>query len=170
MALKKPKEVPKIPKTREKSINKVKLITPKEKEGSLEFICKVFFYFNPHLKKQQYGIQVETVKQFSVMSYELTLKGAKSGKEIDISVMGLRAKQSYLNMAGPAYGEIYFDDLYGRHTINVIKQDGTINSAVFDFNIFKKEIVLSEEYLPEKKNNRRFCSFETAEEYFTFGD
>lgn len=169
MALKKPKDVPKLSKSREKSIDKVKTITPKEKEGELEYTCKVYFYFNPHLKKQQYAVLIETTKLFSVLNYEITLNSSKKNKEIDVSIVGLKAVQAYLTQPGPANGEVFFDDVYGEFTVNVIKQDGTINSAVYNFNIFKKEILLIKEFLPEKKNNRRFCTFAVAEEYFTFG-
>jgi hypothetical protein len=51
---------------------------------------------------------------------------------------------------------------------NVIKQDGSINSVVIDFNIYKKEMILVEESMPDKKNNRLFCSFKLAPERNTF--
>lgn len=170
MPLKKPTVVPKIPKTREKSLDKLKSATPLDKAGETEYKCKVYFYYSTHQKKQQYCFLIETVKQFSVLNYELKLNSKTNKKEIDISIVGLAANQTYLTESGPAVGEVCFDDLYGEKIINIIKQDGTINSAVFSFNIFKKEIVLLKEFLPKKKNNRKFCSFEVASNYFTFGN
>ncbi|MBZ0200308.1 MAG: hypothetical protein K8H86_10600, partial [Ignavibacteriaceae bacterium] len=131
MALKKPTDVPRIPKTRKKSIDKLKSSTPLEKEGGIEYICKVYFYFNSHQKKQQYCFSIETVKQFSALNYELKLNSDKTKKEIDISILGLTASQTYLTESGPAVGEVCFDDLYGEQIVNIIKQDGSINGAVF---------------------------------------
>ena len=169
MALKRQKKVPQIPRTREKSIDKMKYSTPKEKGGEIEYICNVYFYFNPHSKKQQYCFSVEKIKLFSSLNYELTLMAEKKKKEIDISVLGLKAKQVYFTESGPAVGSVCFEDVYGEHIVNLIKPDGTINSADFSFNMFKKEIILLKEFMPAKKNNRKFCKFKVVNSYFTFG-
>ena len=66
--------------------------------------------------------------------------------------------------------EFVFEDLIGEHTVNVLKQDGCINSALFNFNIYNRTIDLVQEFLPEKKNNRLFCKFEVAEDEFSFAD
>lgn len=170
MALKKPKDVTQIARARVKSIDKMKDSTPKEKKGALEYICNVYFYFNPYSNIQQYCFSVETIKLFSSLNYELTLKAEKNKKEIDISILGLKAKQIYFTESGPAKGNVCFEDIFGKHIVNIIKPDGTINSAVFNFNIFKKELVLLKEFIPAKKNNRKFCNFKVANSYFTFGN
>lgn len=43
MALKKPKEVPEIPKSREKSIDKLKKAKPAKKKTEIEFNCRISF-------------------------------------------------------------------------------------------------------------------------------
>ena len=68
----------------------------------------------------------------------------------------------------PANAEIDFEELFGEYTVNIIKQDGSINSVIVNFNIFKKEIVIVKEFLPEKKNNSKFCTFEVDENKFTY--
>jgi len=52
--------------------------------------------------------------------------------------------------------------------VNVIKQDGSMNTAVFEFNYFKREIKLVKSFVPEKKNNRMFCEFLVSEKNFSF--
>ncbi len=168
MPLKKPKSVPGIPKTREKTTEKLKKAVPSKKSDEIEYHCKFYFFYNSLNKIQQYAVEFETTRLFSVLNYQLSVNGRKSKNVIDISVLGLKATNSYTNEPGPAYGVIYFDELYGKHTINIIKQDGSINTAVLDFNVFKKSIELTAESVPEKKNNSRFCTFEIAEEKFTF--
>ncbi len=168
MPLKKPKSIPEIPKTRKKNMEKIKESIPGVKNNDIEFKCHVYFYYNRAAKSQNYAIEIETTRHFSVLNYNLTVSGKKSKNVIDINVLGLKASNSYINEPGPAIGIIYFDELYGNNTINIIKQDGGINSAVFYFNIYKKKIELIEEVLPEKKNNSRFCAFDIDEKKFTF--
>jgi hypothetical protein len=61
-----------------------------------------------------------------------------------------------------------FEDLIGDFTVNVVKQDGAVNTGEYYFNIYKKEIVLKEQYKPKKKNNRLFCKFSVAVDEFSF--
>ncbi|NWF88383.1 MAG: hypothetical protein HXY50_02870 [Ignavibacteriaceae bacterium] len=159
MPLKKPKTVPKIAKARSKSIDKLKESVPIKKEDELEYNCSLSFKFNPLKKIQQYSVKLNTIKLFSSMNYSITTQSKKEKKIIDISILGLTPRQTYFTQAGPADSELLFEDLYGEYTLNIIKKDGSINSALVDFNVFKKEIKILKEFLPEKKNNRKFCSF-----------
>lgn len=168
MPLKNPIEVPKIPKTRKKTTESLKNTIPSEKTGSVEYICKAYYNFDKSLGKQTCNISLETVKEFTVLNYVLSTDVKKIKNMIDISILGLNTQQSYYTVVSPAKAELFFEELFGKHTINIIKQDGSINSAVFDFNIYKKEIKLVEEFLPKKKNNKKFCSFEVSEKDFTF--
>ena len=168
MPLKKPKNVPKIPKTRDKTIDSAMDSVPRKKESEIEYVCKVYFHYNLKQNQQEYCINIHTIKEFSTLNYELTVKSNKSKNNIDIVLSGLKTNQTYISEVKPAEAKLYFKDLYGKHTVNIIKQDGSINSAIFDFNVFKKEIKLVEEFLPEKENNRKFCSFKVENEKFTF--
>lgn len=159
MPLKKPKSVPKIAKARKKTIEKMKEAVPIKKESEIEYNCLISFKYNPQKKIQQYTFALETAKLFSNMNYSITTEYKKDKKVIDISILGLTPKQTYFTEPGPAFSEILLEDLYGEYTVNVIKKDGSINSAVVDFNVFKKEIKLIKEFLPPKKNNRKFCAF-----------
>lgn len=168
MSLKKPKDVPNVPKAREKNIDKLKKSTPAKKKTEIEFNCKIYFHKDGTNGKQKYRFEVETTKIFSFLNYKLTAQARKEKKTIDISLLGLTALNDYMARVQPANVELDFEELFGEFTINIIKQDGSINSALVNFNIFKKEIELVKEFLPEKKNNSKFCTFEIAKVKFTY--
>jgi hypothetical protein len=170
MSLKRPKDVPKIPKAREKTIDKLKDATPKikPKESEIEYNCFLFFHKDTKTAKQKYAIIIDTVKQFTALNYELTVLAKKNKNVIDISILGLKNLDNYRTEVKPASAEIYFDDLFGKITVNVIKQDGSINSGLYEVNVYKKHMELIEEFLPPKKNNRKFCSFFVDKKRFSF--
>lgn len=168
MALRKPNEIPKLSKAREKTIDKLKKAIPKKKKEEIEFVCKFFFFYDKAEKKQKCRILIETVKLFTTLNYKISLQYRKIKNEIDISIFGLAARNDYLTEVKPAYEVVDFDDLYGEHIINIIKQDGSINSVRIEFNLYKKQINLIEEFIPPKKNNGKFCNFEVAESMFSF--
>lgn len=168
MPLKKPKSSQKISKPRKKSISKIKEAVPAKKKSELEYNCKIAFKYNPQKKIQQYAITLETEKLFSSMNYGISTHSIKEKKTIDLSILGITPKQTYFTQPGPARNEVYFEELYGEYTVNIIKKDGSINSALIDFNVFKKDIKLIDEFLPPKKNNRKFCAFYIDKENFSF--
>jgi len=168
MSLKKPKDIPDIPKSREKGIEKLKKSTPLKKKSEIEFNCKIYFYKGGTNGKQKYRFEIETLKIFSFLNYKLTAQSKKEKKIIDISLLGLTALNDYLAKVQPAKVEIDFEELFGEYTVNIIKQDGSINSAIVNYNIFKKEIELVKEFLPDKKNNGKFCTFEVDRESFSY--
>lgn len=168
MPLKKPKSIPKIVNPRRKTIEKIKKATPIIKNAEIEYDCKIAFRYNPQKKVQEYAFTLKTEKLFSSMMYGITTETNKNKKVIDISILGLTPKQTYLSKPGPATAEIIFENLYGDYTLNIVKKDGSINSAVLDFNVFKKDIKLLSEFLPAKKHNRKFCAFSIDQKNFTF--
>jgi hypothetical protein len=168
MPLRKQARIPKIPKNRKKSIDALKKATPLKKKSEIEYFAKVFFEYNTIEKKQLYVLQLRTAQEFSFLNYEVSAEVRKRKNIVDISLMGLRTKQSYLVIPQPAISNFYFEDLFGEYTFNIIKQDGSINSAKYHFNLFKKELKLVNEFMLAKKNNRKFCKFEIATDLFTF--
>ena len=168
MSLRKLEKIPIVSKPRKKTIASVKKATPQKKEGLTEYVVHVFFKYDQILKKQFSVISLSTVKLFTSLSYEISVDVQKGKNTIDISILGLNTRQSYYVSPNPASTELLFENLFGKITINVVKQDGSINSALFDFNIYKKDIKLSEISLPKKKNNRIFTRFEVAAESFSF--
>ncbi|NCQ18788.1 MAG: hypothetical protein GW805_10745 [Ignavibacteria bacterium] len=161
-------KMPKISKPRKKTTTTVKKTIPQKKEASVEYIVTVFFKFDQRLKKQFSVISLATVKLFTSLSYEISVDVQKGKNSIDIRLLGLNTRQSYYVSPNPASTELLFENLFGKFNINIIKQDGSINCALFDFNIYKKEIKLIEISLPKKKNNRMFVRFEVPTEFFSF--
>lgn len=170
MPLKKPKELPKIPKTRKKKPHAALLAVPEKKSDKLEYICKAFYKYDQSKKKQFCVFAIETIVEFTSFAYEVSVEVIQEKNVLDFVLMGLRAKPNVVPLVQPARTEIFFEDLIGDYTANVVKQDGAINTGEFHFNIFKKEIILIKQYKPKKKNNRLFCQFEIAEEEFSFSE
>ena len=168
MSLRKPKVLPKIPKTRKKKPHAALEAIPTKKPDKLEYYCKAFFKYDEKQKKQYYAFAIETVVEFTAFAYEVSVDVIKEKNVINLVVMGLKAKLNSVPRVQPARNESLFEDLFGEFTVNVVKQDGAINSADFYFNIYKKELLLLKQSIPKKKNNRLFCEFKVAEEEFSF--
>lgn len=170
MPLKKPKDLPKIPKSRQKKAENALKAIPEPKPDKLEYICKAFYGYDNIEKKQYCVFAIETVAEFTSFVYEVSVDVIKEKREIIIVILGLKALTNLAPQVKPARTEIPFEDLIGEYEVKVVKQDGAINAADYSFNIFKKEIKLLKEYKPKKKNNRLFCKFEVAEAEFSFGE
>lgn len=170
MPLKKPKDLPKIPKSRQKKAENALAAIPEPKEDKIEYKCKAYFDYDNVTKQKYVVFGVETVAEFTSFAYEVSLEVIKEKREILIVLLGLKALTNMAPQVQPARTDIPFEDLVGEYTVKVVKQDGAINAADYNFNIFKKEIKLLKEYKPKKKNNRLFCKFEIAEDEFQFAD
>lgn len=170
MPLKKPIGIPKIPKTRKKKAHAAISAIPTKKPDKLEYFCKAFYWYDEKKKKQYCAFRMETVAEFTSFAYEISVETIREKNIIYFIILGLKAKMDAIPVIQSANKIILFEDLIGDFTINVLKQDGAINSADLHFNIFKKEIVLNKEYKPKKKNNRLFCKFEISFDEFTFPD
>lgn len=170
MPLKRQKSVPEIPKSRGKKISVIKESVPEKKNSGIEYLCEIYFSADISKKRQYYCINLGTVLQFSNLNYELSVSATKQKNSIDIIILGLNTKPGYINNFGSARNEVIFENLYGKYTLNIIKQDGSINSAIVDFNIFKKSIELVKVFLPEKENNREFVKFEIAISKFIYSN
>ena len=163
-------DIPKIPKTRKKKAYAALEAVPVKKPDKLEYICKALFRYDEKTKRQHYVFVIETVVEFTSFAYEVTVEVIKEKSVLNFILMGLKAKTNVVPQVLPAKAELYFEDLIGDYTVNVVKQDGAINTGEYHFNIFKREILLVKQYKTKKKNNRLFCKFEVAEDEFTFPD
>lgn len=168
MSLKRPDTIPKIPKTRKKKGHAALDAIPAKKPDKLEYYCKAYYKFDETLRKQFCAFSLETVVEFTSFTYEISVEVIREKNVINFILMGLKANMNVVPLVQPASAEILFEDLIGDFTVNVVKQDGAINSGEFHFNIFKKEILLNKEYKPKKKNNRLFCRFFVDLENFSF--
>lgn len=168
MSLRKLKDIPKIPKTRKKKAHTALTAVPSKKPDKLEYICKALYKYNEKVKRQYYVFAIETVVEFTSFAYEVSVEVIKERNVLNFILMGLKAKTNVVPQVQPARTELYFEDLIGDYTVNVVKQDGAVNTGEYYFNIFKREIILKKQYKPKKKNNRLFCRFEVAVDEFTF--
>jgi len=168
LPLRKPDDKSDAPKPRAKKPAAAQDKIAVKKKDKIEYICKASFRYDDVSKKQLYVLSLETVVQFSSFAYEVSLSYTKERNVINISLLGIKTKSNMVPEASSAKTEIFFEELYGEHIVNVIKQDGSINTGVYDFNVYKKEIILVKKFVPEKKNNRLFCDFQIAGGPFTF--
>ena len=168
MSLKKPTDIPKIPKTRKKKAHSALSAVPAKKPDKLEYLCKAFYKYDEVSRKQFSVFAIETVVEFTSFAYEISVDVIQEKNVINFILMGLKAKMDVVPQVQPARTELSFRDLVGDYVVNVVKQDGAINTGEYHFNIYKKEILLNNQYKPKKKNNRLFCKFEVAEEEFSF--
>ena len=141
MPLKKPKDYPKLPKTRKKNIEAAKDAIPQKKEDKIEYICSAFFKYDSMVNKQFCTLRLQTIVEFTSFTYEISVASRITKNIIDITLLGLRAKINYLPQVEVAKTDLDFENLYGEYTVNIIKQDGSINSAVFNFNIYSGQII-----------------------------
>ncbi|MBN1301763.1 MAG: hypothetical protein JW995_11165 [Melioribacteraceae bacterium] len=168
MPLKNPDEIPKIPKTRKKKAGAAIEAIPEKKPDKLEYKCRAFFRYDKALREQKFVFRIETIAEFTSFAYEIAVDDLREKREFFFVLMGLKAKPNIIPLVQSAYTDLEYKDLVGEYKVNVVKQDGAINSAVFKFNLFSKEIILVDQFIPKKKNNRLFCEFGTAEELYAF--
>jgi len=159
LPLKKPSDLPKIPKTRKKKAEAAIAAIPQKKPDKLEYYCKAFFTYDQALQQQFVVFRVETVVEFTSFAYEVSTEVLKEKDHLYIILMGLKAETNIVPGIQSAKKDIIIEDVVGEFVINIVKQDGSINSGRYKLNIYNKEIELLEEFIPEKKNNRHFCTF-----------
>lgn len=168
MPLKRPDNLPKIPKTRKKKAEATLAAIPQKKPDKLEYICKASFQYNQAEKKQFVVFSIETIVEFTSFAYEISVEELREKDQLYLILMGLKAQSNIVPGVQPAKKEINIDDLVGEITVNLVKQDGSMNAGIYKLNIYSKEIELIKEFLPPKKNNRHFAKFEVDEDSSIF--
>ena len=168
MPLKKPTDLPKIPKTRKKKAEAAIAAIPQKKPDKLEYNCYASFRYDQSLKQQYLVVSIETIVEFTSFAYEVSTEILREKDQVYIILMGLKAKTNIVPGVQVAKKEVFFEDVVGELTINLVKQDGSINSGIYRLNIYNKEIEMVEEFQPPKKNNRLFAKFYVNEDDFSF--
>ncbi|NUN08194.1 MAG: hypothetical protein HUU54_03370 [Ignavibacteriaceae bacterium] len=139
---------------------------PKEEK---EYLVKFYFRYDELQKKQFYVISLETLKIFRTLSYGISVDVTKSKDTIDIKILGLNTKSSYIVQPKQAATELFFEDLYGNFKVLVHKHDKLFNSINASFNIFTKSISLKKDLSKAAKTaKKQFCVFEVDENKFSF--
>lgn len=139
---------------------------PKEEK---EYLIKFYFHYDNLQKKQYYVISLETLKIFRTLSYGISVDVVKQKDIIDIKILGLDTKSSYIVQPRQAATELFFEDLYGNYKVIIHKHDKLFNSVNASFNIFTKSITLKKDLTKAAKAvKKNFCVFEVDESKFTF--
>lgn len=89
MPLRRQEGVPKIPKTRKKTIDKMKSTTPVKTGDVIEYRAMVYYHYDEIKKKQFYVLTITTVKEFVFLNYLISVDVRKIKNVIDSSLFGL---------------------------------------------------------------------------------
>jgi len=162
MPLKKPTDIPKIPKTRKKKAESALTAIPEKKPDKIEYYCLSYFKYDRESRKQLHALTIQTVAEFTSFSYKLNVEVIKEKNVINLVIMGITPEINVAPEIKPAECELLLENLTGNFIVNVVKQDGCINSAEISFNIYNKEINILNEFVPQKTNNRLFCKFKVS--------
>lgn len=168
MPLKKPKSNLKIVKARTKNPLAVIQSTPEKKKGKVDYICSAYYYYDNAQKKTFSVFRLETSVFFSSFIYEISAEKLEREGKNYIVLYGISAKSNSAPVPSPAYVDFIFDIPQSDYEINIVKQDGCINSAVFQFDFENRNIELLSKSIPKKKNNRLFCDFKVDTDKFSF--
>lgn len=171
---KKPKKKPALKsetETVDSELKKSTLIEDRKRLGktNLEYYVRFYFEFDKVTGRQYYTIALSTFRLFSQLNYSITTKIKKQKDQITINLLGLSTNNSYYTNSYSAVSFLRLEELFGDFTVNVVKQDGTINSALVSFNIFNKTIEIRSTSSGNEGQDRIFCQFETDNSQFTFG-
>lgn len=155
----------------ETDVRKSALIEDRKRQGktNLEYYVRFYFNYDKATARQYYIIELSTFRLFSNLNYSITTKIKRQKDQITISLLGLSTNNSYYTNSYSAVSFIRFEELFGEFTVNVVKQDGTVNSAVVSFNIYNKTIEIRSTSSGKEGQDRIFCQFETDNSQFTFG-
>lgn len=164
-AVKSKKEAPDI------ESRKSALIEDRKRFGktNLEYLVRFYFSFDKVTGKQFYTVALSTYRLFSQLNYSITTKVKRQRDHITVNLLGLSTNNSYYTNSYSAVSFLRFEELFGDFTVNVVKQDGTVNSALVAFNIYNKSIEIRSTSSGNDGEDRIFCQFETDSSQFTFG-
>lgn len=171
---KKPKKKPALKsetETVDSELKKSTLIEDRKRLGktNLEYYVRFYFEFDKVTGRQYYTIALSTFRLFSQLNYSITTKIKKQKDQITINLLGLSTNNSYYTNSYSAVSFLRLEELFGDFTVNVVKQDGTINSALVSFNIYNRTIEIRSTSSGNEGQDRIFCQFETDNSQFTFG-
>lgn len=155
----------------ESELKKSTLIEDRKRLGkaNLEYYIRFYFDFDKTIGRQYYTAALSTVRLFSQLNYSITTKVKRQKDQITINLLGLSTNNSYYTNSYSAVTFLRFEELFGDFTVNVVKQDGTINSALVSFNVYNKSIEIRSTSSGNEGEDRIFCQFETENSQFTFG-
>ncbi len=105
----------------------------KKKQHEYQYTLNIFPYFDEKKKREVIRFVVQTVRIFVHFRYEILLSNSIKDNIIQLNIEGLHVPTILLPESGPAVGIIDYENLYGTYTLNVTKQNGSLNT--FTLNI-----------------------------------
>ena len=118
----------------------------KKKGREPEYSLNIFHHYDEKIKRNVIVFLVQTIRIFVSFRYEILLEEAVHGSVIDLKIVGLHVPELLMPQTGPAAGQRDFQELQGLYTLNVSKQDKTLN-------IFQIEILPDTVEIRQKPNN-----------------
>jgi hypothetical protein len=118
----------------------------KKKGREPEYSLNIFHHYDEKIKRNVIVFLVQTIRIFVSFRYEILLEETVHGSVIDLKIVGLHVPELLMPQTGPAAGQRDFQELQGSYTLNVSKQDKTLN-------IFQIEILPDTVEIKQKPNN-----------------
>ncbi|MEO8167686.1 MAG: hypothetical protein ABI623_05515 [bacterium] len=114
-----------------------------KKTNEFEYRLTIAPHVNERRQIPTVLITIETMKAFASFRYELSVQEKRNGKKILYTILGLKTPQLSLPASGTAQFIQEYDDLKGKHTIEVESLDGTTNEFTVNFTQKKMKVLSS---------------------------
>jgi len=118
----------------------------KKKGREPEYSLNIFHHYDEKIKRNVIVFLVQTIRIFVSFRYEILLEETVRGSVIDLKIVGLHVPELLMPQTGPAAGRRDFKELQGSYTLNISKQDKTLN-------IFQIEILPDTVEIRQRPNN-----------------
>jgi hypothetical protein len=114
-----------------------------KKPKAPEYLLRIFPHLDEHTNSTSVVIAVETLEVFTNFRYEILLEDRRSGKVIELKILGLHAPAMLMPGKGPAQARRHYTGLKGLYTIRVFKMDKELNEFLVEFS--PKKIAIRDE-------------------------
>ena len=109
-------------------------------EKGPDYTLNVFHDTAEQSKDPCVSFVVQTTKIFVSFRYDILMEADVSDRTVTLTIKGLHAPELLMPGSGPAYGAAQLQDLFGHYTLNVVKQDKTVNT--FDIDVGAEDITI----------------------------
>lgn len=107
-------------------------MTAKKKQEP-QYTLNIFTHFDEKTHRDVTVFLVQTTRIFVNFRYEILLDATVNSDKISLKILGLHVPSVLLPQSGPAVGIRQYDVLHGKYSMQIIKQDGTVNEFEVEF-------------------------------------
>jgi uncharacterized protein (DUF488 family) len=100
----------------------------RKKKRDPDYTLNIFHHYDEQTKRNVVVFLVQTTKIFVSFRYEILLENSLEGSVINIKIVGLHVPELLMPQTGPARGRRDYEHLDGSYTLQVTKQDKTLNT------------------------------------------